>query len=99
MPGAITFSFEDDVITAVDESIEYAFGDDGIRKQAIPVGGLPVRHDEPRALLIALAHSFEEIVGPGRREFPEAEIIDNQQIARQITAQTALERAVGMAPG
>lgn len=81
---AIRVSFQDDVICVVRQPVEGGIGHDRIREKGNPVLGWPVACDDYGRPEIALGNDFIEVFCLESSESRGTEIVNDEQIGRQI---------------
>jgi hypothetical protein len=76
LPRTIARAFQEDVVGGVDQPIERAFGEDGVREERVPLLWRAVAGDDGRASPDALADELVQILALTFRECAEAEVVD-----------------------
>jgi len=85
------------MVRAVNDAVERCLRDDRVGKERVPVLGCPVGGDHRREAAVPLSDQFEDVVGLLRGELAEAEVIDDEDIRVQVSAEAAVPGTVGMA--
>ena len=88
---------DDDLVGVVRQPIQRGRGEERALEQVRPLGEGAVAGDDERALLVALVDDLVEVLGSGRVQGLEPEVVEDEQVGADVGGQAALVGAVGAA--
>src|SRR2546428_12023793 len=95
--GAEAVAGNHDLMRVVRQAVERRRGEQRALKQIGPFGERAIRGDDERAAFVPLVDDFVEILGTGRRQRLESEIVEDQHVGSGGGGQAPFVRAVGTA--
>jgi hypothetical protein len=88
-----------DEVGAVGEPVEGGRGQERLAEEVRPLGPIAVAGQQDRGLLIPLVDDVIEVLGPGRAQGFEAEVVEDQEIGTGVPEEALVVSAVGPAAG
>src|SRR3989449_378055 len=88
---------DDDLVGVVRQAVEGGGGEERALEQVRPLGEGAVAGDDERALLVALVDDLVEVLGAGRVQGLQSEVIEDEEVAAHVGGETAFVGAVGAA--
>ena len=99
-PGPVETAVGEDLVAGVDQSVEQRFGDDGIRKQRIPVFWGPVAGQDQRfGGDGAVGDQVVEVVALGGGVLAHREVIDDEDQGSGVFTHALTDGAVSVSAG
>ena len=75
----------------VGQPVEGRRGEQGLAEEVRPLGPVAVAREQDRRLLVPLVDDVVEVLGAGRPERLEAEVVEDEEIGAQVAGEALLD--------
>ena len=89
---------DDEDVSTMGQSVQACRSEQRLLEKVRPLCEVAVAGEEDAAALVALADDVVEVLGGGRAQGLEPEVVEDEEVGTEVALQTSFEGAIGPSP-